>query len=200
MPNWNQNSLYLVHTDPAMIERAAKGAEDNGLFSAFLPTPEGLENPLAETYGGEDAEEANRIRSENIEKHGYSSWYQWRLDNWGTKWDVSDCTADRFESEPGKYSVNLHFDTAWGPPIAFYEHLTSLGFDVTAYYYEPGMAFCGKYENGIDDGYEITGSSAWVLDNIPADIEQHFEIAENMREWEEEEAEEESETDDTTNR
>ena len=190
MPNWNQNSLYLKHTDADMIERAAKGAEDGGLFAAFLPTPDDLMHSLAESYGGEDDAEANRVRSENIAKHGFSSWYHWRIHSWGTKWDVSDCAVDRFPQEAGMHSINLHFDTAWAPPITFYDHLTSLGFDVTAYYYEPGVAFCGKYENGDDDCYDITGNSAWVLENIPQDIEEHFDIAQGMLIWEEEDSEE----------
>lgn len=186
IPNWCNNSLYLVHTDPAMIDRAVKGAEGDGLFSAFLPTPEDLEHPLAETYGGDDDAKANAIRSDNIAKHGFASWYDWRVHNWGTKWDASDCNVDRFTPEPGKFSANFHFDSAWSPPIAFYDHLTELGFEVTAYYYEPGAGFCGKYENGDDNGYEISGNSAWVLENIPAEIEQRYGIAESMQEWEEE--------------
>lgn len=193
MPNWCNNSLYLVHTDPEMIDRAVKGAEGDGLFSAFLPTPEDLEHPLAESYGGDDGAEANAIRSNNIAKHGFASWYDWRVNNWGTKWDVSDCHVDRFnQEESGKATANFHFDSAWSPPIAFYDHLTELGFEVTAYYYEPGMGFCGKYENGEDDGYEISGDSEWVVKNIPADIVEHFDIAESMREWEEEELDDEN--------
>jgi hypothetical protein len=192
MPNWNQNLLYLVHSDPAMIERAVQGAKDSGLFSAFLPTPTDLENPIAETYGGDTADEANRVRSENIDKHGFASWYDWRVNNWGTKWDASDCHVDRFEQEPGKFSANFHFDSAWSPPIQFYHHLTELGFEVKAYYYEPGMGCCGKYENGVDDGYEISGDSEWVVKNIPADIVEHFDIATSMREWEENEVDDEN--------
>jgi hypothetical protein len=192
IPNWCNNSLYLVHTDPAMIERAVNGAKNDGLFSAFMPTPAELENPVAETYGGDTTDEANRVRSENIAKHGFASWYDWRVHNWGTKWDVNDVHVDYFTQEPDKASANFHFDSAWAPPIAFYDHLTELGFEVKAYYYEPGMAFCGKYEDGADDGYEITGDSIWVLDNIPADIEQNFDIAEGMREWEEDEIEDEN--------
>jgi hypothetical protein len=46
------------------------------------------------------------------------------------------------------------------------------------------------WENGSDDYYSIEGNSEWVLNNIPASINQHFCISENMAEWETEIAEE----------
>ena len=39
-------------------------------------------------------------------------WYQWRLDNWGTKWDIEGAFLDESEN-----SLGYGFDSAWGPPI-----------------------------------------------------------------------------------
>jgi hypothetical protein len=65
-----------------------------------------------------------------------------------------------------------------------------MGFSIKAYYFEGGMGFCGMWENGSDDYYSIEGNSEWVLNNIPASINQHFGISDNMAEWEAENAEE----------
>ena len=41
----------------------------------------------------------------NYNKYGYANWYNWRCDNWGTKWDLSElgCNKD-----------TMIFQTAWG--------------------------------------------------------------------------------------
>ena len=112
--------------------------------------------------------------------------YGWCSENWGTKWDV-DCSDAVDNLSEG--SLDLWFDSAWGAPIGFYQHLESLGFTVEAYYYESGMGFCGKYEDGEDDYYDITGDSEWVKENVPADIDECFAISESMAGWEDEEKE-----------
>ena len=84
----------------------------------------------------------------------------------------------------GDTAIVLSFDSAWSPPIGFYEKMEELGFSVDAKYYEPGMAFCGHSYDGEDAQYEITGNADWVDDNIPVDINATFAIAENMSYWE----------------
>ena len=110
--------------------------------------------------------------------------YGWCSENWGTKWDVECSDAVDNLSEG---SLDLWFDSAWGPPIGFYQHLESLGFTVEAYYYESGVGFCGKFEDGEDDYIDITGDSAWVKENVPADIDECFAISDSMADWEAEE-------------
>ena len=46
--------------------------------------------------------------------------------------------------------LDLHFESEWGPPFALYKYLVENGWEVRAYYYEEGMQFCGKFENGKD--------------------------------------------------
>jgi hypothetical protein len=62
-----------------------------------------------------------------------------------------------------------------------------LGFEITAYYYEPGMCFVGKWENGCDDYYEYGGeTSATVREAIGEELDDYFGISEDMAMWEEE--------------
>jgi len=61
----------------------------------------------------------------------------------------------------------------------------SQGYQIEAYYYEPGMNFCGRYTNdGGDEYYQIEGNSDWVVDNIPEEIDIAMGISEMMSEWE----------------
>jgi hypothetical protein len=48
----------------------------------------------------------NLIR--NVKKHGYTSWYDWSIENWGTKWNAYQT---KLEDEYVK------FETAWGHPF-----------------------------------------------------------------------------------
>ena len=89
----------------------------------------------------------------------------------------------------------MSFDSAWAPPINAYIALEQLGFQVRAYYYEPGMQFCGIYGDGYDDYYELGSyeNSTVVAESIPEVLDDMFYISGNMAEWEEEMAEEENE-------
>jgi hypothetical protein len=71
-----------------------------------------------------------------------------------------------------------------------------MGYSIRAYYYEGGCAFCGKWEDGDDEFYNIdppegVKTSVWVSENIPKDIDSEMGIAESY--WGYEEDEEENE-------
>jgi len=52
-----------------------------------------------------------RTALENIKKHGSKDWYDWSINNWGTKWDASTNDTDYDDNW-----LNISFDTAWSPP------------------------------------------------------------------------------------
>ena len=167
MPNWCDNVATFNHKDQAELVRLAQAFVDKNPMETFMPSPykdrvPGTA-PINDDWG-----------------------YSWRVDNWGTKWDV-DCSDAVDNLSEG--SLDVWFNSAWAPPIGFYTHLESLGFTVEAFYYESGMGFCGKYEDGEDDYFEITGDSEWVKDRIPADIDECFAISDSMADWEDEEKE-----------
>ena len=110
-------------------------------------------------------------------------WYSWNIENWGTKWEPS-FWEEAVINDPNE--VVLGFDTAWAPPIKFYEALVEQGFFVDAFYYEPGMNFCGRFADGCDEYIEIEGDSDWVDEFVPEEINECFAISENMRDWESE--------------
>jgi hypothetical protein len=66
-----------------------------------------------------------------------------------------------------------------------------MGFEIEAYYNEPGMAFCGKWTgdetDSFDDYYEYSGeTSETVREVIGEDLDDYFGISEDMAQWEEE--------------
>lgn len=183
MPNWCTNSLTVTHEDPAELQRFADAWNSGELFQTLIPRPRDLD--IVSSPGTTD-EELQVLYSANQEKYGYTSWYEWNVSNWGTKWDVGRAEHE----EPvtiDQGSIDISFDSAWSPPVGAYEKLSEQGFEIVGYYYEPGCGFCGCWTNDHDDYYDFNGlSSADVKEQIPEDIDAMFGISESMAEWEEE--------------
>ena len=182
MPNWCSNTLSLSHPDSTMIDRVEKAVKEDKLFSEFYPCPKELTETKSGFFGndGYQAELQKFTEELNIKHFGYRDWYDWNCANWGTKWEAAECIANRDDEN----LIFMSFDTAWSPPIAFYEKLCELGFSVEAMYYESGCAYCGTWEDGIDDCYTIEGNSKWVEKHIPRGLDDEFCISMGMAEWE----------------
>lgn len=183
MPNWCDNTLELNHNDPAMIERAKKAFLEGKLLSEFVPVPKDLD--ITAGFASNDSE-LQKLYAQNKKKHGYAHWYDFCVAEWGTKWDVGGDDEIIVNETPN--SLKLSFQSAWSPPTDAYYKMLDLGFSIKAYYYEGGCAFCGCFDEGVDDCYSIDGKSHWVKENIPEDIDNMFCISESMSEWEDEEA------------
>ena len=120
--------------------------------------------------------------------------YNWCVNEWGTKWDIGGGDAHMVEQDAN--GIVFNFDSAWAPPITAYERLMEHGFKIEAWYYEPGMAFCGKWEDGVDDYYEYSGmNSDEVADTLPPELDEMFCISESMADWESEQENEDIDLD-----
>jgi hypothetical protein len=182
MPNWCNNSVEIYHNDPKMIERVRTAFNGEGLLQEFIPVPADLRNivagsvPEAERADHELKEELNRIT------YGYTNWYDFCVNEWGTKWDVG---ADGNPAQDIPGGLMLGFDSAWAPPVAAYEKLQAMGFRIRAMYYECGMAFAGIWDNGDDDYYEYGDmSSTEIAETLPSELDEAFCISEQAAEWE----------------
>lgn len=99
-------------------------------------------------------QEAEQYHS-NVQKYGAKTWYDWRIENWGTKWNSMGGSISEDE-----ISLYIDFDTAWSPctPVVkkLIEDHPELAFGFS--YDEPGNGFRGEIEgsNGqvTKDHYE----------------------------------------------
>jgi len=125
------NNLTISHDDPAKLQEFADAYNSGQTCEHYLPVPK-----------------------EYYEDNGaFPKWYDYCVNTWGTKWDIG---KEEYE-DPAIVEddeVGVSFNSAWSPPIQFYEKLVELGYDVRASYWEPGMAFCGIWDNGIDNYIE----------------------------------------------
>jgi len=89
----------------------------------------------------------------NIMDENDDGWYDWRMKNWSTKWNIckNDVIQHKYECNTKECVYKVEFDTAWSPPEAFIRHASekyNVAIELT--YREPGVFFFGvlKYDNG----------------------------------------------------
>lgn len=191
MPNWCNNSITLRGTDQQQVQRLADAFKRGEFCDAVIPVPEDLKI-VAGRVGDDtnpDQIELERKTAENIKKYGAGNWYDFCTGRWGTKWDVGD--EHGIEMDEDGLGFRASFDSAWAPPVGIYEQLLEDGYEVVATYYEPGMGFVGRWDNGYDDHFELSGlNSNTVRDEIGDDLDDEYGISESMAEYEAEEEEE----------
>ena len=161
MPNWCYNSATLHHDSKEVID--------------------GFEQELLK----EDAQPFNHLRPRPASEE--ENWYDWNINNWGCKWDVSMMDWEREDDN----TIVMHFDSAWSPPTTLYEYLETEGWTVRALYHEPGMGFAGRFEDGFDDYYNYDLSDRASVEELPEDILDYTNVLEEVDRWEEDAFEEE---------
>ena len=167
MPNWCENRLTISHSDPAMLKRARDAWMDRRFLKEFIPIPQEL-TIVSGRVGADDNPEQMLLVAQqeaNLKKYGYQDWYTYCVNEWGTKWDIGyqeDWNEPYDESET---TFTVNYNSAWSPPEAACFKLVAMGFDVTNYYYEPGMGFCGVFKDGEDHQYS-TGEAPKELQEV----------------------------------
>jgi hypothetical protein len=149
------NSLTVSHSDKSMVQKFVDAWNSGNTCQHFIPMPE-----------GED-------------------WYSWNISNWGTKWDFGKeeyHDPAEVKQNGDKYEVCVGPNTAWEPPIIFYNHLVKLGYRIHASYFEPGMGFCGIYNDGYDNYIDYGDDK----DSIPVGVWNDFGLADFFEMMEEE--------------
>lgn len=150
MPNWCENTLSANGTAED-ISAFVKWLDDKPFsFERIDPTPEELKDNAPFSQSRKDSGAGKEL----IEKFGSDNWYDWRVQNWGCKWDI-----DENEGKPAHSSaesIGFEFQTPWGPPERAIYTL-SLKFPTLTFflgYYEMGCGFAGEMtvKNGESDG------------------------------------------------
>ena len=172
MPNHCHNRVTFYSDDTTAILKLhnifKKGlaTDDNtepndSVFGSFIPEPDWTKVPFTENtqkeYSfskprGEIGECPKLIINEEkpfLSGHRFPStgelddrWYNWRVQNWGTKWDAYTMEIDDTDMPHG-FEVN--FETAWSPPEevcnAIREQYDDLS--ISWFYDEPGCEIAG---------------------------------------------------------
>lgn len=188
MPNWCDNNLWVTHDDPAMITKLVDGWNNNKFLATIYPEPDYKTTPVPLTfpqitaeYAKTEEDKAKALVNEPTIRE--DSWWDWRVQNWGTKWDINSDDHSQPQVDSDGKGLFVYFFSAWSPPTGVYEMLVEQGYKVEAYYFEGGCAFCGMFTNDGDQCYsidapEIEGAelAQWFKDNIPQEILENMDI------------------------
>jgi hypothetical protein len=150
MPNdcYNKISISGDEKDIAKVKKLlSKGKRETANVFNFANI---IEEPDWDKTPNEDGElpvvektEAFKFRKfPSSDKHD-DRWYNWRVENWGTKWNSYDCDLVEEDSD----SLEYVFYTAWSPPCPVIEALRNKFPEVyiSAFYDEPAMELAGYY-------------------------------------------------------
>ena len=142
MPNHCHNRVTFYSDDkPELIQKLHKIFKSEEVFTQFVPEPDWATTP------NEAGELSAKDPSEPMFPPKFPDgtvddrWYNWRLQNWGTKWDCYEVDIDDSELE---YGFEVTFDTAWSPPEEICSAIKEQ-FDVSVSWFfdEPGMEVAG---------------------------------------------------------
>ena len=158
MPNHchNRVTFYSSGSAPESLEQIAKLKqifEDENCFGQIIPEPDWANTPLLTSdshYGtkyGNDGELPQSIEDPwkrlVFKSTGITDqrWYDWRLQNWDTKWDAYDVEVTDDDPE----CLEIEFNTAWSPPEAICHAIREQypDIDVSWFYDEPGCEIAG---------------------------------------------------------
>lgn len=124
MPNWCQNRVTFSG-DAEQIKEIRELFMNDAPFEKILPQPADEDSPKAES------------------SLSVPDWYIWRVNNWGTKWDISAQDVS-FDQDDEDY-LQIEFDTAWAPADGICNRLREKyeKVDIIWFYDEPGMQDAG---------------------------------------------------------
>ena len=183
MPNWCDNQVTITGPNSVIdkIEKIVKEEKNgNGLLNFFHPMPKELDGTTSPSSSADKPQPM---------VEGFDNWYDWRCENWGTKWEVNEFYGVDRQGD----TISFGFSSAWSPPIGAYEQFImnmsekNLDVSVKAYYYEGGCDFMGCWDNGDDECYapsELNSKSDFWNDGIGAELDEMFNITESMAEYE----------------
>lgn len=92
-------------------------------------------------------------------ENGGEEWYEWCIENWGTKWDIADASILSHEDDD---ELEIVFNTAWSPPTTALDFwkTTNTYLPTTLKYIEHGCRIQGTWEDGEHDN-DLYEDNCW---------------------------------------
>ena len=182
MPNWCNNTITLTGPKDKVKKIFDEAKKEDCLLNLLYPMPSALEGTTS------PAPKEGKVQPL---VDGFDNWYDWRVQNWGSKWDV-DTQGLEYREENDQGIIQGWFDSAWAPPIHCYEHFLTNNEDcsIKSYYHEGGMDFAGLWEDFADAEVTPSDFTADQMEDpnsgLIYDLNEHFNFSEYVREYEEE--------------
>jgi len=193
MPNYCSNVVEIQgpqHILKTLVEHRLD-------FMKIHPYPKELDITAGREGADDSPEQKALVAAEesNLKKYGYKNWYDWCVNNWGTKWNAggdNDAMQVDYDEDVGNQGIALfQFDTAWAPPLGVLEKLmeTHPELSIECRYHEPGVGFFGVWTDGSDRCYETeqfpkSNDPFWTQHADGRLLDETFGLVESMQEYE----------------
>ena len=149
MPNHCHNRVTF-YASPKHNDQIAKIKQmflDENIFGQIIPEPDWANQPLMSKDIKGIVYDRGKVGELPIDGKFPSTgrvddrWYDWRVQNWDTKWDAYDVEVT--DDDPD--CTEITFNTAWSPPEAVCHALREQypDIDVSWFYDEPGCEIAG---------------------------------------------------------
>ena len=153
MPNHchNRVTFYPAGNDTSKaiedIKAIRQMFEDEECFTQIIPEPDWANTPLMSKDVQGLVYDRGKVGELPVDGRFQSTdraddrWYDWRLQNWDTKWDAYDVEVT--DDDPD--CTEIKFNTAWSPPEAICSALREQYPDLSIswFYDEPGCEIAG---------------------------------------------------------
>ena len=158
MPNHCYNRVTFYSSNEEEVAKLKKIFEDENCFGQIIPEPDWANTPLmsSDVYEYSFSEPRGKVGElpQYVDSplggkmlrfpstgHNDDRWYNWRCQNWDTKWDCYD--VEVLDDDPENFEVG--FNTAWSPPEAICNQIREDYPDVSVswFYDEPGCEIAG---------------------------------------------------------
>ena len=151
--------LKLTGPYSELVGFTVKGCskENDFDFRQLLPIPQELVETEHQELSGEK-------KNEFIQKYGFYNSFDWRCENWDTKWNSEVLTPWNYESElpedgviekSGSHQISILFNTAWCPPISLIRTLSkdypNVTFEMYSYYERTLSTSYVHIKDGVED-------------------------------------------------
>ena len=148
MPNWCRNRVDVYSENKTDLQKVLDIFNNKNVFAQIIPEPNWAKIP----FKGE-LPKVREMKSPNgkvvttvtefSDGTQDTRWYDWRLENWDTKWepDMHEIVYEDTEI------LAITFNTAWSPPEGVITKLREKFPDVSfqCFYDEPGCEIAGYY-------------------------------------------------------
>ena len=171
MPNWVYNVVKVMGNDKeAIVEFLKQHIKDNLFdFNTIIPEPEDEQScPREYNFNKNNGRFGGKGTLESTPDREWFNWYDWRIDNWGTKWNSGGgqyFDYDGILKSEGYIEIAIHFQTAWSMPMPVLKKLLEMHPElyVTVEYYSTENGECGGLYVGFDNEGII--HYRWKLDD-----------------------------------
>ena len=156
MPNWCHNRVEIYSDNPEDLKQIKSIFKAKRPLHEIIPEPDWKTIPLTKEYLTHHGIKVGELGELPVppdpdEKWGTprfkstgradERWYDWRIENWGIKWDLDDVETQDEDHDQLIYT----FETPWGPPeyicSALREKFENIS--ISWFFDEPGCEIAG---------------------------------------------------------